>query len=169
MQVNGQKWEPTQIGQDPCQRTFQASWSEFSSNGVSRQYYDLVAHKDPQAVTSHLSENTFRLRIFDVPEIGRYPILGVYREPRQSSVAFGLRKPTGEYALYVNKRNDPAFVVVVTDVLYIPPGASVTPRLRGTFSGTLYNEQNPQDSLHISEGTFSFRKMNRNTFNQCPD
>lgn len=167
MQVNRQSWEPSQVGEDKCMRTYNAAWAALIGNGVRKPYYTISASRDSKAAATSQSENVFRLRIFNVQETGAYPITGSYVEPFNSFAVFSVIKPDGTYVQYINKFDKPAFVVEVTEIIPIP-GSAVT-GIKGTFQGTLYNEINSLDSLTFSRGAFTFKKLNRNNYNQCAE
>ena len=57
-------------------------------------------------------------------------------------------------------------MVNVSEVLE-PVYGGVLHGIKGSFAGTLYNEANPMDSLIISRGTFTLKKVNWYNFNQC--
>ena len=167
MQVNGKFWEPSQVGKDKCLQTYNAAWSELTENGVRKPYYTILASRNEKALATSQSENGFRLRIFNVQKTGTYPLTGSYTEPYNSFAVFSVRKPDGTYAQYINKLNKPAFKVEVNEIIPLP-GSLVT-GIRGTFQGTLYNENNSLDSLTFNRGAFTFKKVNWNNFNQCAE
>lgn len=67
MQLNGQAWQPSQIGEEACMRTFNGAWSWVGENGEQRPFYTISAFRDPQAIpTYQKSENAFKLQITNV-------------------------------------------------------------------------------------------------------
>ncbi len=49
-----------------------------------------------------------------------------------------------------------------------PVQGGVVQGIKGSFAGTLYNEANPMDSLIISRGAFTLKKVNWYNFDQRP-
>lgn len=161
MQVNGQPWEPSQVGKDECMQTFMATWSTLAEN----PYYTISAYQSSKAPNVEQSENSFRLQITNVKKTGTYYLLGHHHEPHDSYAVFSVKKSDGTYSQYINKKNNTSFVVEVTDL--IPISGSSATGIKGTFRGTLYNENNLLDSLTFSKGDFTFNKLNWRNFNQC--
>jgi hypothetical protein len=168
MQVNGQRWQPAQIGEDDCRQTFSVSRSALTgSGGVNKPFYTIWAYQDPKAVANYQSENVFRLQFMNVEKVGSYPITGSYKQDFSSFVVFTLNKPGAPSSRYINKTDRANFKVEVNAFYPIP--TSFSTGIEGTFSGTLYNESNPQDSITIAKGAFTFKKVNWSTFNQCAE
>jgi hypothetical protein len=161
MQVNGQAWHPSQIGDDACMRTYQAAWSAL--NG--KPYYNISAYRDTQATASFESKNVLKLQIMDVQQTGVYFLTGSYQQDFTSYAIFIINKPDGTHSRYLNKVNTPSFSVEVNE--FIPVPESYIKGIKGSFKGTLYNETNPLDSITLSNGAFTFSKINWFNFNQC--
>ncbi len=165
MRLNGQAWEPSQIGEDACMRTFNGAWSAVGKNGIQKPYYTIAAYRDPKATGDFKSENAFKLQITDVKKPGTYYLTGSYQQDFESYALFIVNKPDGTSVRYINKLNRPSFTVEVSDLIPLPE--SVINGIAGTFYGTLYNENNSLDSLTFSRGSFVLKKVNWYNFNQC--
>ncbi|MES2730235.1 MAG: DUF5025 domain-containing protein [Bacteroidota bacterium] len=165
MRLNGQVWQPSQIGKEVCMRTFHGAWSAVTENSQQKPFYTISAYKDPQAKVDYTSENAFKFQISNVKKTGLYEIKGSYTEDFSSYALFTINKPDGTYNRYVNKITHGSFFVEVSE--FIPTPASELSGIRGTFYGTLYNEKNPLDSLIFQGGEFTLKKINWYNFNQC--
>jgi hypothetical protein len=167
MYLNGRYWEPSGIGADPCQRTFNGAWSAITTADDQRiPYYTVVACRDGRSRTSAESENALRIQIMDVQKAGRYPISGAYQGYYTSHAVLSMNAPDGTRKRYVNRAGSDAFVVEVTE-FFAPLTELPVNGIRGTFHGTLYNEADPLDSLTISRGAFTLKKVNWYNFDQC--
>ena len=162
MFVNNQAWQPSKLGEDDCMQTFQAAWSTLGSS----PFFTAWAYKDAKGVTTNQSQNAFQLQIIDVQRVGQYRITGSYKTDFAAYVLFRINKPDGTSIRYVNDDKG-SFTVVVSD--FLPSTSPFRPGIKGSFSGTLYNETNPLDSLVIQKGSFSFRKLNWYNSNQCAE
>lgn len=167
MRLASQIWEPATIDYQECMRTFYCSWSSLTKQNVEQPFYNIKAYKDPHAKTGPNSENFFELQIFDVQETGSYEISATYKEDFSSFALFVMNLPDGDSRRYVNEVNGNSFVVEIDE--FIPIEGFSLPGIKGSFYGTLYNEDNPLDSLVLEEGDFTFGKINWNNFNQCPE
>jgi len=165
MQLNGRSWQPSQIGEDECMRTYHGAWSEVTQNGVKKPYYTISAYRDSKALATAQSENGLRLQITNVQKTGTYNLTGSYQQSFDSYAVFSVRKPDGTYSRYINKVNKPSFVVEVSE--FIPISGSSVTGIKGAFYGTLYNESNSLDSLTFTRGAFTLKKVNWYNFNQC--
>jgi hypothetical protein len=167
MYLNGRYWEPSGIGADPCQRTFNGAWSAITTADDQRiPYYTVVAYRDRRSLTSAESENALRIQIMDVQKVGRYPISGAYQGDFTSHAVLNINAPDGTRKRYVNRAGSDAFVVEVTE-LFAPLTELPVNGIQGTFYGTLYNEADALDSLTISRGAFTLKKVNWYNFDQC--
>ncbi len=166
MYLDGRYWEPSGIGADPCQRTFNGAWSAITRNGQQQSYYTVVAYRDRASVTSWQSENALEFQIAGVEKAGQYPVTGSYREEFTSYAVFNVNSPGSAPKRYVNKSRGSHFVVTVSEIL-TPVQGGVVQGIEGSFAGTLYNEADPQDSLTISRGAFTLKKVNWYNFDQC--
>ncbi len=166
MYLNGRYWEPSPVGNDPCGRTFNGAWSAVGRKDEQIPYYTVVAYRDPRSLTSAQSENALRIQIMDVQKPGRYPIADPYGENFTSHAVLGVNAPDGTYKRYVNKAGSDAFVVEISELLD-PLTDMPVKGIKGTFSGTLYNAANPQDSVVITRGAFTLKKINWYNFDQC--
>ncbi|ALJ01050.1 DUF5025 domain-containing protein [Rufibacter tibetensis] len=161
MQLNNQRWQPSQIGEDKCMQKFHGAWSYLGG----KPYFTIVASRDAKMVDNTWSEEGLRLQIFDLTRVGVYPITNSYKEDFVSYVSLRVNTSGGAPKVYVNKTDKPAFWVEVKE-FYDLPGFSQK-GIKGTFYGTLYNEANPQDSVSFEKGEFLFKKVNWHNYNQC--
>jgi hypothetical protein len=166
MKLNDHIWRPSIM--DTCNKAFSCQWSGVNEDN----YYSIEAYKDAKFETFNYaslnlieSENFFKIH-FKVDQIGSYPINGTFYAQFESYARLTMNDSNGKRRYY-NKKDGNSFKVEVTDM---PPAiAGFEPGIQGTFSGVLYNEDDPHDSLSISDGKFSFLKINFNNFNQCND
>ncbi|MBC7923228.1 MAG: DUF5025 domain-containing protein [Ferruginibacter sp.] len=165
MQLNGQAWQPSTVEQDQCMRTFKGAWSSVTEKGEEKPYYTIWAYKDPRAVGIYGSENAFEFQIFDVKKTGTYTLTGSYKEHFSAYALFVVNKPDGTNSRYINNTNKGAFTVEVSEFTSLP--GSWFNGIKGSFYGTLYNENNPLDSLTLQQGEFTLKKINWYNFNQC--
>jgi hypothetical protein len=103
----------------------------------------------------------------DVKQTGQYILNGFYQENFSSYAIFARKNADGTSTRYINKTNSEGFSVIIDEFLTLK-GSHVT-GIKGTFYGTLYNENNPSDSITIQQGEFTLRKINWYNFNQCPE
>jgi len=160
MEVNGQGWQPGQIGKDECMRTYYGAWSL-----LDYPFFNIVAYRDPQGLTGARSENALQIQIVNVTGLGKYELTGSYLESFKSHVLFTVKKPDGSYVRYINKRNLASFSVVFEEFISVPK--TDIKGVKGIFSGTLYNDVDPLDSITITQGNFMFNRPNRYSFDQC--
>jgi hypothetical protein len=167
MYLNGRYWEPSGVGNDPCQRTFNGAWSAVTNANHDRTpYYTVWASRDRGGVTSWGSENALEFQVMGLDKAGRYPVTGSYRQEFTSYAVFNLNSPGSAPKRYVNRAEDASFVVTVREVLEPLPGGVIN-GIRGSFTGTLYNEVDPRDSVTITRGAFVLKKVNWYNFDQC--
>lgn len=153
MNLNDQSWEPSILSNDPCSVTYKCNWWEA---GVP--FYTIEAYKD--------YENYFRLQIKDVKDKGTYSISGRY-DPFTSYARFIRNESDNKQIIYENSTTKMNSVVRIEEM--VPVKYSFTKGIRGSFSGVLYNIDNPKDSIVIKNCEFTFGKINRNDFCQCED
>ena len=153
MQVNGEKWTPFQDKNDPCSSTYIGTYSTLSE---IIPFYTVYAYRDPQGRADADSENLLRMRVMNVTRPGTYLLNGTYKEDFDSYLMFQMQKPN--FRRYVNDPARSPFVVNVQE--FIPIKGSPTKGIKGSFSGILYNEKDPSDSLIIEKGTFVFNVVN---------
>ena len=159
MIVNEQEWLPSVI--DPCHRTFQCSMGELGQS----KYYEIDAFRDPSSTSNLESENIFELTVMDVNLIGDYTIDGEFKD-FSNYARFTINDINGK-RIYQNKENGSEFNVSVNQLF--PKKNSDLVGIAGSFSGVLYNINNPVDSIIINQGEFIFRKTNWYNFNQCEE
>ncbi len=165
MKVNESHWEPSQVGDNTCLRTFHGAWSALTKDGEEQPFFTILAYKDPRALGNYNSENNLRMQFMNVKGKGAYPILGTYKQEFTSYVAFNVNKPGQPTKHYVNRTDKPNFTIRVEE-LYRIENAHLK-GINGTFQGVLYNEQDLSDSLVVEQGKFSFGKVNWYNFDQC--
>lgn len=161
MKMDGQLWVPSTKADDTCYSTYRCEWSAVDNI----PYYTIEAYKDPQLRTRPASENIFRLQVMDVTDPGVYNIDGSY-EGDFTSHAFFIINTDNEHKMYVNSTGEANAVVRVEEI--IPQAHLSVPGISGSFSGVLYNVDNKEDSIVISDCEFVFKKTNGD-FNQCTD
>lgn len=157
MVLNNNRWRPSEISE--CEKTFMCNMSYLDN----KLFYNIEAYKDPHALASTDSENRFQIQIFDVTQTGIYPINGTHKG-WQSYSRLAVNDSKGK-RLYYNKENGHSFRVDITE--FFSSESSSIVGIRGSFSGILFNENNPLDSIQIENGQFVFRKTNWYNFNQC--
>lgn len=161
MQVNKQVWTPFQAKDDPCTSTYTCQYGHLGET----PFYTIYAYRDPNGTANAESENLLRLQVMNVTEPGSYRLDGTYQKDFDSYLIFQTRNSAGNVRRYISDfRRSP--VVFYVDDLYVRPGASI-PSIRGSFSGVLYNEGNPADSLTIEKGTFNFNYVGVNYNRHC--
>lgn len=159
MTLDGNSWRPSVI--DSCTKTFQCNMSSLDDD----YFYKVEAYRDPSLIANLESENFFEMQIMGVNDIGTFAINGGH-EDFQSYARLTINDITGKRR-YQNKKDGESFTVAVTEIF-----TSETSLLRGiggSFSGFLYNLDNPEDSIKIENGTFVFKKINWYNFNQCKE
>lgn len=161
MQVNGREWEPSQIGDDICRRTYNGAWSALGNT----PFFNITAYRDPEAQTSYLAENSLDIQVMNIKGLGKYLLTGSYLGSRESYASFRVNKPNGIYVRYVTTPGKSYFVVEFKAFSPIP--GTTLQAVKGVFNGTLYNDKDLRDSVIIDNGTFTFNRPNRYSFDQC--
>ncbi len=100
----------------------------------------------------------------NVTKAGVYPLNGTWKANFESYATFRVIQPDGKSRHFSNAPDRTPFVVTVRELITDTP--SFIPSLTGSFSGTLYAEDNHNDSLVINQGTFAFLKATSN-FDHC--
>jgi hypothetical protein len=163
MQVNGEVWTPYQEKDDPCNSTYSVQYADYGIIPL----YTIYAYRDPAGRYDAYSENLLRMRVMNVTEPGMYPLDGTYKEDFDSYIIFAAQQPTGDAKRFVNDTSKSSFVVNVQE---LTPGVySSTKGIKGSFSGILYNEADPSDSLTIEKGEFTFKVVGANYDHHCDD
>ncbi len=168
MKIGNQEWVPGQREQDACSRTFSLDQSGLVRAQGEIPFYTIWAYKDPQGLADYRSEDVLLIQFMNVTNTGTYPLTGTYKQNFDSFVIYNQNKPGEPSRRYVNRSDKANFWVTVAAFHPISGSVALT-GIQGTFSGTLYNEANPLDSLVISSGKYSFRKMHGSRFNQCEE
>lgn len=166
MELNERPWQPSVVGEDGCIRTFSCSQTIQTVGSRENRFYTIKAYRDPHARTGPGSENYFKLQISNVKATGTYEISDSYEKNFSSFALFIARKPDGTAHRYINEVNGKSFIVEIEEFVEIE-GFSL-PGIKGFFHGTLYNEEDPLDSLVFGDGEFTFGKINWSGFNHCP-
>ena len=161
MEVNGQLWMPFQSKDDPCASTYGGHSSDLGEIPI----YTIYAYRDPAGIDDATSDNLLRIRIMNVTKPGAYPLDGTYKEDFESYFIFAVQQPAGNAKRYVNDPGRSPFVINVQEL--IPIKYSPTKGIKGSFSGILYNEADPSDSLTIENGKFTFNIVNVNYDRHC--
>jgi Domain of unknown function (DUF5025) len=165
MLVNGQLWTPYQNPKDICSSTFGGRYWELVTSDVI-PIYTLEARRDPNGINDAYSENTLRLQVKGVYGPGVYVINGTYKEDFDSYVVFYAKQSPNNYKKYVNDPRRKPFTVDVGEIIPIKEFVAAK-GIKGTFSGVLYNEADPSDSLRIDMGEFTFNIVNVGSDKQC--
>lgn len=161
MEVNGQLWTPFQSKDDPCTSTYGGHSADLGEIPI----YTIYAYRDPAGIDDATSDNLLRIRIMNVTKPGAYPLDGTYKEDFESYFIFAVQQPAGNAKRYVNDPGRSPFVINVQEL--IPIKYSSTKGIKGFFSGILYNEADPSDSLTIEKGEFTFNIVNVNNDVHC--
>ncbi len=156
MQIDGQLWTPFQSKEDICVSTYHCSFAHYGNSPL----YTIYAYRDPTGRADAYSENLLRLRVMNVTEPGTYPLDGSYKEDFDSYIIFQIQQPTGNPKRYVNDHFRSPFIIQVNEIFQ--PEGSAIPGIKGSFSGTLYNEDDLLDSLVIENGDFTFKYLGNN-------
>ncbi len=165
MEINGELWQPSFIDDDTCKQTFKGSQSSLSSGSM----YNINAYKDPNAINDVGAENMLRLQIKDVVRTGEYEIKNDYRVHFKSFVSFQIRKDKDGnnkktiYSVDSTKNIFSFYVDELVDTNMLGANQGII----GRFEGTLYNIENPLDSLIISNGKYQFKRTNWNDNCHC--
>lgn len=161
MQVNGQLWTPFQSKDDPCTSTYSGSYADLGDI----PFYTIYAYRDPAGRADAYSDNLLRMQVMNVTEPGVYQLNGTYKEDFDSYFLFVVQQPAGNATFYVN---DPSRSPFIVNVAEIPTRKLATiPGIKGFFSGILYNEADPSDSLIIEKGKFAFDTMSASDKYHC--
>lgn len=162
MNLNDQIWQPSVIGNDSCSVALQC---EMSTVDEEIAYYTIAAYKDPQSKTNSESENIFWLQIMDVKGAGTYNISDPFGDFK--SYARFVKNESGNQMIVDNSATKGSSVVKIEEM--IPIDGSFFTGIKGSFSGILYNKDNPKDSIVIDNCIFILKKLNRNNFCQCAE
>ncbi len=163
--LNGESWRPHTNDNNECIQTFNCSSWALSGN-PEIPFYTIRAFRDPNGKTGENSENVLRFQLRDVSDTRSYTISGSYKEDLSSYVLFIINKSDGTSTRYINAMDQDAFFARVDD--FIPIEGFSRQGIKGSFFGTLYNEEDSSDSLAIEKGTFTFEKINWSNYDQCP-
>ncbi|KAA3437801.1 DUF5025 domain-containing protein [Rufibacter hautae] len=163
MQLNSQRWQPSQVGEDKCMQKFHGAWSRITTNEGSRPIFTIEAKNDIAGESRR--EEYLRIQISNLKTIGVYAITDAYTKDFFSHASFRVNRPGETVKHYTNKTDKPAFWVEVKEFIDLPEFSHKG--IRGTFYGTLYNEVNPKDSITIHQGEFLFKKVNWYNYDQC--
>jgi len=158
MLVDDELWLPSQIDKDFCMHTFSCSRSEIDG----KPFYTISAYRDSNLITDLTSENFFHMQIMNVNNIGKFSIsdpVGHFK----NHVKFFINK-NGKKKFYRNSTNNDFEVEILE---FFPKEISFLTGIRGKFSGKLYNVEDKNDVIEITNATFSFKKTNTTNFNQC--
>ena len=160
MNVNGQFWEPSIIGGDSCYSRFSCQMSALSN----LPYYTIIAHKDTLGVPDFKSEDYFRLQIMNVQEPGVYAINDAHGD-FASYARFINYEADGNRIIYDTRKDNKSSKVTIDELLPIKGFTFVG--IKGSFTGTVYNIENPNDSMVITDCKFIFNRINWGDFLQC--
>ncbi len=89
---------------------------------------------------------------------------GTWKANFESYATFRVIQPNGKSKHFANASDRTPLVVTLRELITDTP--TFIPSITGSFAGTLYAEDNRNDSLVIDRGTFAFLKPTSN-FNQC--
>ena len=162
MNINDQIWQPSVIGNDSCSVALRC---EMSTIHADKNYYTITMYKDSQSKTNSESENIFGLQIMDLNGAWSYPISDPFGDFK--SYARFVKNESGNRWIYDNSTTIASSVVKIDELF--PTNTSALIGIKGSFSGILYNRDNPKDSIVIDSCIFSLKKLNRNSFYQCAD
>ena len=144
MNVNGQVWTPFQSEDDPCSSTYSGHHGFLNE----MPFYTIYAYRDPEGIADAFSENLLRISVKNVTTLGDYLLDGTYKEDFDSSyIIFVVQQPTGNSKRYVNDPQRSPFIFNVEK--FFPRKNAISTGIKGSFSGILYNEADPSDSLTI--------------------
>jgi len=151
MEVNDQLWTPYQSKENTCVSTYFYNFAHYGSAPL----YTIYAYRDPTGRADAYSENMLRMGVMNVTEPGTYPLDGSYKEFFGSYIIFTVKQSTGNYKRYVNDHFRSPFIIQVNEIP-LKEWSSI-PGIKGSFSGTLYNEDDSLDSLVIEQGEFTLK------------
>jgi hypothetical protein len=161
MLVNGEKWMPFQDKHDPCTSTYTSGYGHYGEKPM----YTFYAYRDPAGTTDAYSENLLRMRVMNVTQPGTYLLDGTYKEDFDSYIMFQIQRPQGNVSRYVNDPDKSPFTVTVDEITFLE--WATIPGAKGSFSGIIYNEADPSDSLTIEKGKFAFDIMGGDFKHHC--
>nr|WKN40366.1 DUF5025 domain-containing protein [Tunicatimonas sp. TK19036] len=129
-----------------CKSTYNGSFGYLGAMPM----YTIYAYRDPEGRDDYLSENFLRTRIMDVTDTGTYLLNGSYENDFDSYFLFVVRESAEDSKRYINNPAKESFSFHVKE--FFPTEYSDSRGFKGSFSGVLYNEDDPKDSLVISQG-----------------
>ena len=135
---------------------------------VISPFYNIEVFKDSRLVSSFESKNALQFQITNVKETGTYNIESKFAANFQSYARFTVNNEDGTFVRYENDADRNPFIVIV-DEFRSPYSNLSFGGIRGSFQGSLYNLDNPSDSLNFENGKFVFKKINIPDFNHCTD
>lgn len=162
MELNGTTWSPAVDPNDICRSSF---FCDYSGLRVGEQPYQTIYTIKAYPDFKYRSDGKFVIRVVGVERPGTYLI----NEP--------LRGDHNPYVIFIDRTSDPV-KIYETDPTHQPfevkiekmfpiPQTTNWKGIEGSFSGTLYNRDNPDDFLTITNGSFSFKKTNWRNFDHC--
>lgn len=161
MTINDQLWQPSIIGNDSCSVAYRCEWSRVDTI----PFYTITAYKDPQYRTDAASENIFFLQVMGVYGKGFYPISDSFGDFKSYS-RFVISEP-GNHKIYDNSTTKETSMVRIDEMIPLEGFSFIG--IRGTFTGVLFNVVNANDSIVIDNLKFTFKKINRRNYKQCPE
>jgi len=161
MYLNDQFWQPSLIDNDSCFSTFHCDYSEIGE----MPFYTIIAYKDSQSRANTLSENMIRIQIMNVNSTGLFNISDPFGD--FNSYAMFVINESGNQKIYQNSATKISSEIIIEEML--PIDGSILTGIRGSFSGILYNNVNPNDSIVIDNCKFTFKKINWANFCQCDE
>ncbi len=159
MTLNNSLWRPSIVDNDSCTSTFRCDFSKVDDI----PFYTIKAYKDAQSRIGAESDNIFQIQIVGVYSIGNYPISDSYGD--FNSYARLIINESGNQRIYENSVSSISSFVKIEEMIPMPGSDLVG--IRGSFSGTLYNLDNLQDSIEIENCQFEFKKINFSDYCQC--
>ncbi|HZK93698.1 MAG TPA: DUF5025 domain-containing protein [Prolixibacteraceae bacterium] len=161
MTINDQLWQPSIIGTDSCSVAYCCE-----SSAVDQiPFYKITAYKDPIYRTDGDSENIFFLQVMGVYGKGVYPISDSFGDFK-SYARFVINEP-GNHKIYDNSTTKETSIVRIDEMIPLEGFSFIG--IRGTFTGVLFNVDNANDSIVIDNLKFTFKKINRRNYYQCPE
>jgi len=162
MNINDQIWQPSVIGNDSCSVALRCAMTTIHGD---KNFYTITMYKDSQTKTNSESENIFYLQIMDVTSAGTYAISDPFGDFK--SFARFVKNESGNKRIYDNSTTIASSVVKIDELF--PTKSSALIGIKGSFSGILYNRDNPKDSIVIDNCIFNLKKLNWNSFYQCAE
>ena len=160
MHVNGQFWEPSIIGGDSCTSRFSCEFFTVDQIPV----YKIQAFRNSLSGANSTGDNTFLLQIMNVEGKGVYTINDAYGD-FVSYARFINYGDDGHRIIYDTRKNNTNSKVTIDEML--PEKGLSLVGIKGSFTGTLYSIENPNDSMVIADSKFIFNRINRGDFLQC--